>query len=387
MADNVTAEAVVSAGVDFATDDISDVHYPITKITIGALNSQTLMSGGNGTTDAGTVRVTISSDSTGVLSVDDNGGSLTVDGTVTANLGATDNAVLDSIQTAVEIIDNAVYVDDADWTATSSSHNLIGGVYQSTPGAITDGDTGPIRLDANGAVHIADGGNSITIDGTVTANLGATDNAVLDNIQAAVEIMDDWDETNRAAVNTISGQVGVAGGSGTVGATTQRVTLATDVALPAGTNAIGKLTANTGVDIGDVDVTSISAGANLIGDVGIQGRTSGGLTMWRDVDLDETAVVVKASAGQIYTIIAINLKATTLYLQLYDVAQGSVTVGTTTPDLTIPLPANSTTGAGVAISIPQGIAFATAITAACTTGHSDAGAPGANECIVGILYK
>ena len=40
-------------------------------------------------------------------------------------------------------------------------------------------------------------------------------------------------------------------------------------AIPAGTNAIGKLAANTGVDIGDVDVTSIAAGDNNIGNVDI----------------------------------------------------------------------------------------------------------------------
>lgn len=40
-------------------------------------------------------------------------------------------------------------------------------------------------------------------------------------------------------------------------------------ALPAGTNAIGKLAANSGVDIGDVDVASIAAGDNNIGNVDI----------------------------------------------------------------------------------------------------------------------
>lgn len=54
----------------------------------------------------------------------------------------------------------------------------------------------------------------------------------------------------------------VAGGTSTnplrtdpTGTTTQPVTVG--AALPAGTNAIGKLSANSGVDIGDVDVTSI----------------------------------------------------------------------------------------------------------------------------------
>lgn len=107
MVDNVTADAG-SGGAVFATDDIGGVHYPITKITFGALDSQTIASSGNGTTDAGTQRVTISSDSTGVISVDDNGGALTVDGTVTANLSATDNAVLDNIATQVTTVAGAV---------------------------------------------------------------------------------------------------------------------------------------------------------------------------------------------------------------------------------------------------------------------------------------
>lgn len=45
-------------------------------------------------------------------------------------------------------------------------------------------------------------------------------------------------------------------------------------ALPAGTAAIGKLAANSGVDIGDVDILSIAAGTNLIGKVGIDQVTA-----------------------------------------------------------------------------------------------------------------
>lgn len=54
--------------------------------------------------------------------------------------------------------------------------------------------------------------------------------------------------------------------------TTVSAVTAISNALPAGTNAIGKLAANSGVDIGDVDVTSISAGENHLGEVG--GRTA-----------------------------------------------------------------------------------------------------------------
>lgn len=44
-----------------------------------------------------------------------------------------------------------------------------------------------------------------------------------DAIRVATEIMDDWDESDRAKVNLIVGQAGVAANMGTVGATTQRV--------------------------------------------------------------------------------------------------------------------------------------------------------------------
>lgn len=48
------------------------------------------------------------------------------------------------------------------------------------------------------------------------------------NSATSLAIMDDWDESDRAKVNPIVGQAGVAAGTGTRGTTTQRVTIATD---------------------------------------------------------------------------------------------------------------------------------------------------------------
>lgn len=50
---------------------------------------------------------------------------------------------------------------------------------------------------------------------------------------ASLSVIDDWDETDRCKVNPIAGQAGVAAGAGAVGATTQRVTLASDDPLVA----------------------------------------------------------------------------------------------------------------------------------------------------------
>lgn len=53
-----------------------------------------------------------------------------------------------AIQTATELIDDAIYVDDADWTADTSKHALVGGVTQVATTANTDGDVTPLTTNA-----------------------------------------------------------------------------------------------------------------------------------------------------------------------------------------------------------------------------------------------
>jgi hypothetical protein len=105
--------------------------------------------------------------------------------------------------------------------------------------------------------------------------------------------MDDWDESDRVKVNLIAGQAGIAAGTGVDGATVPRVTLATNVALPAGTNAIGKLAANSGVDIGDVDVTSVvglRSPTSTTGSITGTGQYVGTVNGISTVDYDAVAV-------------------------------------------------------------------------------------------------
>lgn len=125
------------------------------------------------------------------------------------------------------------------------------------------------------------------VSGTVTANAGTNLNTSALALEAggnlagtatSLAVIDDWDESDRCKTNPIVGQTGLQGASGTVSANTLRVVLATDVALPAGTNAIGKLSANSGVDIGDVDVTSIAAGTNRLGSVRLVDSADADLT-------------------------------------------------------------------------------------------------------------
>ena len=88
----------LQANDDVATDRVSNREYQQIKIVNGAIDSVTPVEVGGGL-EANALRVTLASDSTGQV---------TIDGTVTANLSAEDNSVLDAIQAAVEIIDNAI---------------------------------------------------------------------------------------------------------------------------------------------------------------------------------------------------------------------------------------------------------------------------------------
>ena len=62
--------------------------------------------------------------------------------------------------------------------------------------------------------------------GAVGSTVGRVTLASDDPAVVALQVIDDWDESDRCKVNPIAGQAGVAAGAGAVGATVQRVTLA-----------------------------------------------------------------------------------------------------------------------------------------------------------------
>lgn len=75
--------------------------------------------------------------------------------------------------------------------------------------------------------------------------LSTEDKTAVDAIATSLAVMDDWDESDRAKVNPIVGQAGVAAGAGAVAATVQRVTLASDdpaVAVLGATNGAAVVT-------------------------------------------------------------------------------------------------------------------------------------------------
>jgi len=94
-----------------------------------------------------------------------------------------------------------------------------------------------------------------------------------------------------------------------------------------------------------------------------------------------TVTAIKASAGQLYGWWLFNNNATIVYCQIFNVAAGSVTLGTTTPTLSFGIPI----GSAANILSDMGIAFGTAISFAFTTTRSGSTAP-AVTCDYNFFY-
>lgn len=106
-----------------------------------------------------------------------------------------------------------------------------------------------------------------------------------------------------------------------------------------------------------------------------------------DADGNNAAQVASASAAQLVGISVSNINAADAFLQLFNTAAGSVTVGTTTPVLSFLIPKGDATNYGSRdIMFPKPIDFDTAITYACTTTPTGAGDP-STGLVVNLLLN
>lgn len=201
------------------TDPTGTTAQPVTDNSGSLTVDNAALSVTGGGVEATALRVTIASDSTGVLSIDDNSGSLTVDGTVAvssistsvtpgtaaANLGKAEDATHSSGDTGVMMLavressatdlssgnTNGDYeplqVDASGklWTNAEVTVALPAGTNAIGKLAANSGvDIGDVTINNStgaSAVNIQDGGNTITVDGTVTANAGSGPWPVTDN--------------------------------------------------------------------------------------------------------------------------------------------------------------------------------------------------------------
>ena len=254
MADNVTLQsatpATPPAATVLATDDVSGVHFPRSKLDGGGDGASVPILSGGGV-EASALRVTVASDSTGVLSVDDNGGALTVDSAqLPAALAAGGGMKVEGVAGGVAVPVSAASLPLPSGAATAAKQPALGTAGTSSTDVLS------VQGIASGTALPVSAASLPLPSGAATSAKQDTAQTALDAIKTSVELIDN-----------------------AVGGTELQVDVV--ASLPAGTNAIGKLAANSGVDIGDVDVTSVTPGtaaaslgkaedaAHASGDVGV----------------------------------------------------------------------------------------------------------------------
>jgi len=225
------------------------------------------------------------------------------------------NKILNSAETAiqVDIVAGAEYAEDSGHTSEDKG-NFILGVRNDALAALggTDGDYVPFQMNADGALfidvaaggilesavdgletlltaanvdHAANEALLITIDADTNAIKGHVDgietlitstNSKIDTFDAVLDSILTKNTEIDAVLDTIDADT-----STLAAAVSTQMQVDVVASLPAGSAAIGKLAANSGVDIGDVDVTSIipATGATNLGKAiqSAQGSTDTGV--------------------------------------------------------------------------------------------------------------
>lgn len=267
--------------------------------------------------------------------------------------------------------------------ATAANQTTANSSLSSIDGKLPALSGGKVPVTDPTALPLPSGAATAANQSTANTSLASIDTQA-QAIAASAGVMDDWDESDRAKVNLIASQAGVDGDSGVKSAKTLRVVIATD--QPQLTNKLLVTPdANSAVNVAQINGVTPLMGAGNTGTgsprvtiasdqvaipVKQNPQTSGGCST-ASGSIQAAATSIKASAGQLYSLIIGNSNTAPVYAQLFDLATGSVTLGTTTPKMSIFVPA----GGALVWALDSGIAFATAITIAFTTSRAGSGAP------------
>lgn len=391
MANNIDILDGAGSTKTVKTTDNATVHTPHHNIdtctTVTTVSTVTSLSQfatnainlGNGTVGTGTLRVTLASDSTGVVTLT---GSLPAGTNAIGKLAANSGVDIGDVDvTSIIPGTGATNLGKAIDTATGATDTgvLALATRDDALSALTpiEGDNVQLRTDANGALWVIPSG-TVTVSGAVTVT-----NATAANLKCEATI---------AAAQTIA----VTNAGTFVVQENGTWVQVDDAAFTPGTSKIAMVgfqadeTATDSVDEGDGGAARMTLDRKQI--VTTQPHTAGGLSIFRSLDLDETEEEVKGTAGCIYKLRIANNSTSARYVKVYDGTAAGVTVGSTTPIDTIVVPGATSASQPTVITEAYGglgITCSTGITVAATTALADAdtGAPSANDVVVTVLYK
>ena len=117
----------------------------------------------------------------------------------------------------------------------------------------------------------------------------------------------------------------------------------------------------------------------------MSGLTHEEVSTFNSLAANSTSAAIKASPGTVLGWSIFNSSAGVRYVKIYDIAAASVNPASSTPKIRIGIPA----GASVHITLPNGIAFTTAISVRAVTGVADTDTTAAtlNDVVLNVFYK
>lgn len=308
MADNIAITP--GAGASVATDDVGGVHYQITKLAYGALDSVTLVSGSNPLPISGTVTANVGTvpvtgtfwQATQPVSI---AATVAVSGPLTdAQLRATAVPVSGTFYQATQPV-SAASLPLPSGAATSAKQPALGTAGVASTDVITvQGIASGVAQPVSGTFWQA----TQPISGTVTANIGTSGSLALDaTLTGGTQQSKITDGTNVATVKAASTAAGAAdkavvvaispnntvGVTGTFWQATQPVSLATNTpTIAAGSAIIGKV----GIDQTTVGTTNAISLAQIGANTVLTGNGVAGTGAQRvTIASDNTAFAVNAT--------------------------------------------------------------------------------------------
>lgn len=169
MADNVVANAG-SGGATWATDDVSGVHYPISKLAYGVLDSVTLVSTSNGFPVQFVSGSTVAATQSGTWNI------ANISGTVSLPTGAATEATLSALNAKVTAVNTGAVVIASGTVAATQSGTWSSRLQDGSGNALTSAARGSERAMS---VQIVDAsGAQVTSFGGTNASVGTTGAAV-----------------------------------------------------------------------------------------------------------------------------------------------------------------------------------------------------------------
>ena len=344
--------------------------------------------------------------------------------TVTANLGTLNGVALNATVAALQVAQGS--------TTSGQSGTLVQGAVTTAAPTYTTAQTSPLSLTTAGALRVD--GSAVTQPVSAaslplpagaataakqpalgTAGTASTDVITVQGIASMIALKVDGSAVTQPVSGTVTANAGtgtfniqsnasvnlnqIAGnapktGSG-AGSTTGslNVYLATD--QPSLTNALPvSQSGSWTVSVSGTPTTTANQGtANTAANawpVTLVPQTGNGWSKFStpknnsNTALTNTVVAVKASAAaELGGYIVYNPNASVAYIQVFDVATaGGVTLGTTRPDMVIPVPPTS----GANLEFANGVSFANGIQIAATTTDSGSTALGTGLTVT-MVYK